>query len=131
MAENNNSHYDKSDINRLLKVFQHQEADRVPHLEFWVTSQPVYEYVLDKKLEYDILDEIYFVQSFESLRNSLDIDRETLIRMLKSMFLKGWIRCYINPSEEIFQRDIDLDSEYGRYLYIASKAGMLAHNMDD
>jgi len=56
MTANNNSNYDKSDINRLLKVFQHQEADRVPHLEFWVTSQPVYEYVLDKKLEYDIVD---------------------------------------------------------------------------
>ncbi len=48
--------YDKSDVNRLLKVFQHQEADRLPHLEFWVTSQSVYEYVLEKKLEYDIVD---------------------------------------------------------------------------
>jgi uroporphyrinogen decarboxylase len=56
MTENKKSDYDKSDINRLLKVFRHQEADRLPHLEFWVTSQAVYEYVLDKKLEYDIVD---------------------------------------------------------------------------
>lgn len=56
MTETNNPDYDKSNINRLLKVFQHQEADRLPHLEFWVTSQSVYEYVLDKKLEYDIVD---------------------------------------------------------------------------
>lgn len=48
--------YNKSDVNRLLKVLHHQEADRLPHLEFWVTSQSVYEYVLEHKLEYDIID---------------------------------------------------------------------------
>ena len=82
------------------------------------------------ELEYDIIDEIYFVQSFDNLLSSLDLDPETLKRMLKSMFIKGWIRCYINPSEEIFQWDLDLDSDYGQYLYTASKAALLAHNMD-
>ena len=50
------SDYDKADINRLLKVLHHQEADRLPHLEFWVTSQSVYEYVLEHRLEYEIVD---------------------------------------------------------------------------
>jgi LacI family transcriptional regulator len=50
------SDVDKSDVNRLLKVLHHQEADRVPHLEFWVTSKSVYEYVLERQLEYDIVD---------------------------------------------------------------------------
>ena len=50
------SDYDRSDVNRLLKVLQHREADRVPHLEFWVTSKSVYEYVLQRELEYDIVD---------------------------------------------------------------------------
>ncbi len=48
--------YDKSDVNRLLKAFQHQEADRLPHLELWVTSRPVCEFVLERKLDYDIAD---------------------------------------------------------------------------
>jgi uroporphyrinogen-III decarboxylase len=56
MTDKSDCHYERSDINRLLKAFQHQEADRLPHLEFWVTSQPVYEYVLEKELEYDIVD---------------------------------------------------------------------------
>ncbi|MFN2167207.1 MAG: hypothetical protein ACK2U9_13205 [Anaerolineae bacterium] len=47
---------DKSDVSRLLKVLQRQEADRIPHLEFWVTSQSVFEYVLEKELDYDIVD---------------------------------------------------------------------------
>jgi uroporphyrinogen-III decarboxylase len=48
--------YEESDIERLLKVLRHQEADRVPHLEFWVTSRAVYEHVLGRKLDYDIVD---------------------------------------------------------------------------
>jgi LacI family transcriptional regulator len=47
------SSYDKPDVNRLLLALQHQEADRVPHLEFWVTSRPVYEYVLERKPGYE------------------------------------------------------------------------------
>ncbi len=48
--------YDKSDVNRLLTTLRHQEADRVPHIELWVTSQAVYEYVLERKLDYVIGD---------------------------------------------------------------------------
>jgi LacI family transcriptional regulator len=44
---------DKSDLNRLLKVLQHQEADRVPYIEFEVTGRAVYEYVLEHEVVYD------------------------------------------------------------------------------
>lgn len=56
MNEKETFAYDKSDINRLLKTLKHQEADRIPHLELWVTSQEVYEYVLERKLDYNIYD---------------------------------------------------------------------------
>lgn len=45
-----------SDIDRLLKTLRFQEADRVPHLENWVTSKAVYEYVLERTLDYDVED---------------------------------------------------------------------------
>jgi uroporphyrinogen decarboxylase len=48
--------YDKSDIKRLLKALNHQEPDRIPHLELWVTSKAVYEYVLERPLGYSIGD---------------------------------------------------------------------------
>ena len=47
------SEYDKSDVNRLLKALQHQEADRLPHLEFWIRSKAVYEYVLEHQISYN------------------------------------------------------------------------------
>lgn len=46
----------KPDVSRLLRVLQHHEADRVPHLEFWVSSKAVYEYVLERELKYEISD---------------------------------------------------------------------------
>jgi uroporphyrinogen decarboxylase len=48
--------YDKPNVSRLLKALRHEEADRVPHIELWVTSRAVYEYVLERKLDYQILD---------------------------------------------------------------------------
>jgi uroporphyrinogen-III decarboxylase len=47
---------DKSDVKRLLRTLNHQEPDRLPHIELWVTSQGVYEYVLERKLDYKIGD---------------------------------------------------------------------------
>ena len=48
--------YDRSNVNRLLAALRHQEPDRVPHIEMWVTSQEVYEYILERKLGYVIGD---------------------------------------------------------------------------
>jgi LacI family transcriptional regulator len=50
------SDYDRSDVNRLLRVLQHQEADRVPHLELSMTSRTVYEYVLERELRYEVAE---------------------------------------------------------------------------
>lgn len=46
----------KSDIDRLLQVLQHRQADRLPHLEFQISSRPLYEYVLGRKLECNSLE---------------------------------------------------------------------------
>jgi hypothetical protein len=44
----------RSDIHRLMRVLRHQEADRVPHLELWITGQSIYEHVLERRLDYTI-----------------------------------------------------------------------------
>lgn len=46
--------YDRPDVNRLMRVLQHREADRLPHLDLWVTSRSVYEYVLGRDLRYPL-----------------------------------------------------------------------------
>jgi LacI family transcriptional regulator len=46
---------DRSDVNRLLRVLRHQEADRLPYLALWVHSQPAIEYVLERRLDYPVV----------------------------------------------------------------------------
>ena len=47
---------EQADVNRMMRLLQHQEADRLSHVEFWITSKAVYEYALGRKLAYDIED---------------------------------------------------------------------------
>ena len=48
--------YDRPNVQRLLKVLQHQTADRVPHLDVWITSRTLYEQVLGRELKYEFQD---------------------------------------------------------------------------
>jgi len=41
----------KPDVNRLLRVLKHREADQVPHLELSVASKAICEYVLERELD--------------------------------------------------------------------------------
>ena len=41
-------------IDRLLSAFCLEEPDRVPNLEYWITSVPVLEYVLGKRFSSDV-----------------------------------------------------------------------------
>ena len=53
--------------------------------------------------------------------------RDTLEKLLR----KDWIRCYTTPTEELFGDDIDLETRYHTYFYLASKTGLFAHKRSD
>ena len=46
----------QSDIRRLLAAFRCEVPDCVPILEYWVTSQGVYEYVLGRPVQSEVID---------------------------------------------------------------------------
>lgn len=78
--------------------------------------------------EFDVLDELYFVQPYEHLQSELDLDETELKDTLIGLSEKGWIKCYTSMDEEVFDQDLDLENNYQRYLYLASKKGLMAHN---
>ncbi len=78
--------------------------------------------------EFDVLDELYFVQPYEHLQSELDLDESELKDTLIGLSEKGWIKCYTSMDEEVFDQDLDLENNYQRYLYLASKKGLMAHN---
>lgn len=82
-------------------------------------------------LEYDLLDELYFVQSFDYLQNALAIEEPVLKETLELLLKKGWVKCFVNNTEEVFIEDMDFEKRYRQYSYLATKQGLLAHNADD
>lgn len=82
-------------------------------------------------LEFDVLDELYFVSSFLELKNSTELDDEDLKPTLMKMHAKGWLRCYDDPDEELEQDAVDLEVRFRNYYYLASKEGLKAHNTNN
>lgn len=79
-------------------------------------------------IEFDVLDELYFVISFRQLQAEVDIEEEILKDTLISLLNKGWAKCFLSASEEALQDEININHQYKEYFYLASKAGLLAHN---
>lgn len=79
-------------------------------------------------VQFEILDEMYFVISFKDILASLDIENEILIQQLKEMVKKGWVKCF-EKETEIAVSEIDYsDEKFKSYLFLASKKGLFAHN---
>jgi hypothetical protein len=80
------------------------------------------------QLEYEVLDELYFVTSFSNLLKKSELEEHALQECLKSLFVKGWIKCFRSVSEELDVDEVHLESDYAQYYYLASKSGLLAHH---
>lgn len=78
--------------------------------------------------EFDVLDALYFVVPFQEVVEESGLTVAVVKDVLAQLFEKGWIRCYHSPGEEIAEHEADLSSHGMSYYYLATKAGLLAHN---
>ena len=78
--------------------------------------------------EFELIDELYFLISFEQLQGLLDWEERELAALLEDIFKKGWLRCYNHAGEQLSDELIDIPSSYMKYNYLATKAGLKAHN---
>lgn len=79
-------------------------------------------------LEFDLLDELYFVTPFSELQKSLSLRTSELKEILQTMISKGWVKCFKTVSEEQVFDVSDYAQHFSDYHYLATKAGLLAHN---
>ncbi len=79
-------------------------------------------------LEFDLLDELYFVTSFSELQENLSMNNGELKVLLQEVIEKGWVKCFKTASEELAFDASDYDQHFAEYFYLATKAGLLAHN---
>lgn len=82
-------------------------------------------------LEFDVLDELYFIRSFQEIQDQLALDRDTLKAVLQKLLSKGWVSCFCSPLEEIPFAQDTFEEDFHKYHYLATKAGLLAHNQSD
>jgi hypothetical protein len=54
----------KPDVNRVLQSLRHEEADRLAHVELELTSRAIYEFVLEREVEYDSSAELVDTSAF-------------------------------------------------------------------
>lgn len=78
--------------------------------------------------EFETLDELYFIQAFEDLLSLTGLPEDGLRKVLQQMLEKGWVRIYQPADTEIPYDNIRFGENYRNYYYIASKAGLMAHN---
>jgi hypothetical protein len=77
--------------------------------------------------EFDLLDELYFVQDYDFIKKSLGWEDELLIATLNSLYQAGMIKCLSTPDAERFDL-VDVFSEGKNLFFLATKKGLMAHN---
>lgn len=79
--------------------------------------------------EIDLLDELYFVQSYEEVNSALDWEDADLQKQLFSLFQKDYIRILVDHDKE-FQQSTDEANliPWKELFFVASKKGLLEHN---
>ena len=81
--------------------------------------------------EYAIMDEIYFPTSFDAIVKNTKLSREDVSSLLKNLLQKEFVhQMKFNETMNDYERCLDADYSHPEtYLYVASKKGLLAHNM--
>ena len=79
-------------------------------------------------IEYDIIDELYFVTPYSALEEQLDYSENDLKVNLLQLVKRGLVRVYEAMDEESEIEKIDLSNNFKSYCYLASKKGLFEHN---
>ena len=80
------------------------------------------------EIEYNILDELYFVTSYGNLKEESGYDDNQLRLNLIELIKKGFVKVYRKMDEEIEEDNLDMENSFDSYLYLASKKGLFEHN---
>lgn len=80
------------------------------------------------ELEFDVLDELYFVLSYQQLIEACDLTDQELAATLGSLYEKGWLKVLQTVDDEA-QEPLELQTKFRTYFYLASKKGLHAHNL--
>lgn len=81
--------------------------------------------------EFDILDEVYFVTGYQTVREQLELSEADFSEGLRGLLQKGFVQqLYFDPDQgDYLKRDTPDLQQLSHYHYLATKEGLLAHNL--
>jgi len=81
------------------------------------------------EIEYEIIDELYFVTSFRDIANALYLTNQELCSNLKDLIKRGYVKAfYPNPDTEVEFAEQQFEDNCQQYYFLATKAGLIVHN---
>ena len=75
-----------------------------------------------------MLDELYFVVSFNELQTTLDLEADELKNVLQTLLRRDWIKCLSSQTDELSASEVNFEENYRDYFYLATKSGLLSHH---
>lgn len=78
--------------------------------------------------EFDLLDSLYFISSFDAIKSELSWQEPVLKERLHQLIVKGWVKCLETGSDQEIEDLHNYDLHYKNYNYLVTKEGLFAHN---
>ena len=78
--------------------------------------------------EFDLIDELYFVSSYQDLKSALAFSDDSLKFILVNLIQKGWVKIFKTVDEEGDLEDINRDNNFRKCFFLVSKKGLFEHN---
>ncbi len=79
--------------------------------------------------QFDILDELYFIISYQELLKVSEIQKEILDVNLKEMIKIGWVKCFKGETELELREVMFETPDFESYSFLATKKGLFSHNL--
>jgi len=79
--------------------------------------------------EFDVMDQLYFVTSYNELKEVSGLEDKLIEAILWGFIKNDWVKCLKDPEVEVEVDEVAFEKNYTNYYYLASKAGLLAHNL--
>ena len=81
------------------------------------------------EIQFDIVDELYFVTSFEALAETLSLPENALKAELWQLVKQGFVKSFFPDADnEVSFSETEFEEKCSQCLFLATKAGLLAHN---
>ncbi|CAN5830897.1 hypothetical protein BH24BAC1_BH24BAC1_16470 [soil metagenome] len=81
------------------------------------------------ELEFEIIDELYFVTSYHDIGTALMLTDQELCTSLKDLLLRGYVKAYYPDQDtEIPYDETHFSKNCKDYFFLATKAGLIVHN---